>query len=223
VQQFVKLHRAVFVRCSQQHGAPLLSSVQRSVCPRPTRVCTHVRACVRAGEVFCYSDTDKPPLGQGLNCEAEITLYGVYKVRCWPRPFAHGMRSPRTHLALLPQDHLSCSARTSVRFVTHLEHGEWLCAVRGPFAFALLPHRSSFTCTQLAHAAVPECCTCMLPELASQHAMGVQQSHSSFDARRLPEKHPFAGPLLPGKRARREPRAFVHACPLCPAPLRTLL
>ena len=33
-----------------------------------------------AGEVFCYADADKPPLGQGLNCEAEITLLGIYKV-----------------------------------------------------------------------------------------------------------------------------------------------
>ena len=32
-----------------------------------------------AGEVFCYADGEKPPVGQGLNCDAEITLVGVYK------------------------------------------------------------------------------------------------------------------------------------------------
>ena len=32
-----------------------------------------------AGEVFCYADADKPPVGQELNCDAEISLYGVYK------------------------------------------------------------------------------------------------------------------------------------------------
>jgi nuclear pore complex protein Nup98-Nup96 len=30
--------------------------------------------------VYCYADGEKPPLGQGLNCEAEITLLNVYKV-----------------------------------------------------------------------------------------------------------------------------------------------
>ncbi|GFH27411.1 peptidase S59 domain-containing protein, partial [Haematococcus lacustris] len=32
------------------------------------------------GEVFCYSDSDKPAVGQGLNCEAEVTLLNVYKM-----------------------------------------------------------------------------------------------------------------------------------------------
>ena len=32
-----------------------------------------------AGEVFCYAGGEKPPVGQGLNCAAEITLLGVYK------------------------------------------------------------------------------------------------------------------------------------------------
>ena len=33
------------------------------------------------GEVFCYTDESKPPIGQGLNTDAEVTLYGIYKVR----------------------------------------------------------------------------------------------------------------------------------------------
>lgn len=33
------------------------------------------------GEVFCYADAaDKPPIGSGLNTDAEITLYNVYKI-----------------------------------------------------------------------------------------------------------------------------------------------
>ncbi|KAG1657439.1 hypothetical protein FOA52_011719 [Chlamydomonas sp. UWO 241] len=33
------------------------------------------------GEVFCYADApDKPPVGSGLNTDAEITLHGVYKL-----------------------------------------------------------------------------------------------------------------------------------------------
>lgn len=45
-----------------------------------------------AGEVFCYVDCDKPPLGQGLNCEAEITLYNVYKVdECVEARDAHSL------------------------------------------------------------------------------------------------------------------------------------
>lgn len=50
--------------------APLTS------CPLPT----HPLARALAGEVYCYADGDKPPVGQGLNTDAEVTLYGVYKV-----------------------------------------------------------------------------------------------------------------------------------------------
>jgi hypothetical protein len=34
-----------------------------------------------SGEVYCYADAEKPPVGQGLNTDAEITLLNVYKVR----------------------------------------------------------------------------------------------------------------------------------------------
>jgi hypothetical protein len=30
--------------------------------------------------VYCYADGEKPPIGQGLNTDAEITLLNVYKV-----------------------------------------------------------------------------------------------------------------------------------------------
>ncbi len=32
------------------------------------------------GEVYCYVDDEKPPIGQGLNTDAEITLLNVYKL-----------------------------------------------------------------------------------------------------------------------------------------------
>lgn len=36
--------------------------------------------CPVAGEVICYGEGEKPPVGQGLNMDAEITLFGVHKV-----------------------------------------------------------------------------------------------------------------------------------------------
>ncbi|GAX81271.1 hypothetical protein CEUSTIGMA_g8703.t1 [Chlamydomonas eustigma] len=35
---------------------------------------------IQQGEVCCYTDESKPPVGQGLNTDAEITLYNIYKL-----------------------------------------------------------------------------------------------------------------------------------------------
>ena len=35
---------------------------------------------IEPGEVCCYMDAEKPPVGQGLNTDAEVTLYNVYKI-----------------------------------------------------------------------------------------------------------------------------------------------
>lgn len=35
---------------------------------------------IEEGEVCCYVDEEKPPVGQGLNTDAEITLFNIFKV-----------------------------------------------------------------------------------------------------------------------------------------------
>ncbi|KAF5830158.1 hypothetical protein DUNSADRAFT_14956 [Dunaliella salina] len=91
---------------------------------------------IQQGEVFCYSDVEKPPLGQGLNLEAEITLYGVHKVdRTTGAPVRDGPQLVKWEKSL----RLMC-LRMGAKFVAYKpDGGVWRFEVEHFSRYGLLP------------------------------------------------------------------------------------
>mmetsp|Transcript_10635 Transcript_10635/g.29106 ORF Transcript_10635/g.29106 Transcript_10635/m.29106 type:complete len:1605 (-) Transcript_10635:206-5020(-) len=91
---------------------------------------------IQQGEVFCYSDAEKPPLGQGLNLDAEITLYGVHKTdRATGAPVRDGPQLVKWEKSL----RLMC-LRMGAKFVTYKpDGGVWRFEVEHFSRYGLLP------------------------------------------------------------------------------------
>jgi len=74
---------------------------------------------IQEGEVYCYAEGAKPPVGQGLNTDAEITLYNVYKVdKATGQPVRDGPRVLKWEKALR-----TMCAKMGAKFVSYKPDG----------------------------------------------------------------------------------------------------
>jgi len=91
---------------------------------------------IQQGEVFCYADGEKPPVGQGLNTDAEITLCGVFKVDPQTQtPVKDGPRLAKWEKALR-----AMCARMGAKFVSYKpDGGLWKFEVEHFSRYGLLP------------------------------------------------------------------------------------